>query len=143
MKSFFDSVLIIDDNRVSNFFNKKVIEKSGITKKILAFEDSQTAYNYINPKKTINRLPCIVFLDLYMPNMNGWEFLDKFSAYEKANESVFVVMCSHDLLPEEQMALNQYSFIKSVTDKNITADFVDGLVNQLLVEQNRRALKYS
>jgi len=143
MKSFYDSVLIIDDNRVSNFFNKTVIEKSGITNKVIAFEDSEIAYDYINPKKTINRLPCLVFLDLYMPNMNGWEVLDKFSTYEKAHESIFIVMCNNDLLPEEQMKLNQYSFIKSVTDKNITVDFVDDLVNELLVEKNRSALKYS
>jgi len=145
MNNFYDLILIIDDNRVSNFFNKSIIEQSGITNRVVAIDDGETAYNFIEPKKSFSKFPNVVFLDLYMPDMNGWEFLDKFSEHEDANKSIFIIMCNQDLLPEERMKLNQYSFVKAFTDKNLTLDFINNLVEEssFSLTMDNMALKYS
>jgi len=78
-----------------------------------------------------------------MPNMNGWELLDELNTLENVSEFNFVIMCNQDLLPEEKIKLNQYSFVKAITDKNLTNNLVTKIAQGLFFGDKKQVLKYS
>jgi len=117
-------IVLIDDNPVTNFFNRIAIEKSKIAKKIVAFSQAQEALDYINPKKSVHTSPDYIFLDLHMPAMNGWDFLEKYNGLKTSHQCSVIILHDNGLLPKEQKKLNAYSFVKSLHKKALTKDMV-------------------
>ncbi|MEO0468171.1 MAG: response regulator [Bacteroidota bacterium] len=74
-------VLLIDDNEADNFFHQLVIEGTGFHGKLVVHEHATEALSYLqNLQQTEYVRPDIIFLDINMPGMNGWDFLH---AYEQ------------------------------------------------------------
>lgn len=71
-------ILTIDDDPDDLFILKRLLSKGGVTNKVVAFEDGVAARAYLDIESRQPRslyLPCIVFTDLHMPRMNGFEFV--------------------------------------------------------------------
>lgn len=83
-KAKYAKVLLIDDNTLDNFVNKKLVEMNNFAEKTEVCESAQSALEYLKNEKTEN-LPDIIFLDIMMPVMDGFQFLD---AFEMLNESI-------------------------------------------------------
>jgi len=117
-------IVLVDDNPVTNFFNKTTIEKSKISSKVVTFEKAQKALDYIDPNNSVHAEPEYIFLDLHMPTMNGWEFLEKYKTFNPAPYSSIIILHDSSLLPEEQEKLNDYSFVKSLHKKALTQELL-------------------
>ncbi|TKK67762.1 response regulator [Ilyomonas limi] len=66
------NVLLVDDEYISNFINKKLIENIDAAIHTIAFNDAVEAFGKLHFIK-----PDLILLDINMPMMNGWDFLDK------------------------------------------------------------------
>lgn len=77
-------VLLIDDNELDNFINKKLIESEQFGASVTVH---QSAINALEELKgmSADKLPNIIFLDIMMPQMDGFGFLDEFA---KLDESI-------------------------------------------------------
>lgn len=83
MKHLLDFVLLIDDDEDDNFYHKRIIHKANITEKVQCIESGPEALAYLSSIQSgRNEQVNFIFLDLNMPQMNGWEFLE---AYQKLN----------------------------------------------------------
>ncbi len=74
----FKSILLIDDDETSNFISEVIIKKLGITETINAVKNGVEGLNYVSNNCAINcaiNCPQIIFLDLHMPVMDGFDFL--------------------------------------------------------------------
>ena len=74
------NLLVIDDDDINIFIIKKIVEKTGFDIEMVARNNGQQAIDYL--KETISQnktLPRLVLIDINMPVMNGWEFIE---AYE-------------------------------------------------------------
>lgn len=74
------NVCLIDDDKIYQFTAKKILEDTGLAKNILSFYNGKEAVDYFRENHGIgeDHLPDIIFLDINMPIMNGWQFLEEF-----------------------------------------------------------------
>ncbi|MCS6822428.1 MAG: response regulator [Microscillaceae bacterium] len=73
-------ILLIDDDPVSNLICENLFKRTSICQQIKAFTQAQAALKYLDEVVQRNlQLPEVIFLDLNMPIMNGWDFLEKYA----------------------------------------------------------------
>lgn len=100
MKDKFDLVLLIDDNQADNFFHEMVIEEQGLAREVVSIDGGAKALTYLStPQDGSYPSPDLILLDINMPGMNGWEFLEKYETLEnrmKAEVIVIMLTTSHD-----------------------------------------------
>lgn len=82
MKSTFQ-LLVIDDDAINIFIIKKLIEKTGYLLDIISMSNGELAIEHLKKQNDQDLLlPDLIFLDINMPIMTGWQFL---AEYEKLN----------------------------------------------------------
>lgn len=74
------TVCIVDDDKVYQITTKKMLERIASTNNILVFSDGTEAFQYLSEMASNkDALPDVIFLDINMPFMNAWEFLDAYT----------------------------------------------------------------
>lgn len=106
-----DCVLLIDDNDFDNFYHTVIIEKVDPSIQVKAVTDGEMALDYLNLVKLDpdnNPPPDLIFLDLNMPGMNGFEFMEK--AGEKKLLDVsgpIIVMLTSSQNPQDEVVARE------------------------------------
>jgi CheY-like chemotaxis protein len=120
MQRKLNCVLLIDDDEPTNFLNTMLIEETHCSEYIQVKQSGQDALNYLtscepySPESKNFPCPDLIFLDINMPAMNGWEFLAKYNELEKKhNGDCIIVMLTTSLDPEDEVKAKK---IKGVTD---------------------------
>lgn len=98
------SVFLIDDDEISNFLNKILIKNLGLDVEVFTAGNGREALNNLE-ERTIGATgesitPCLLILDINMPVMNGWQFLEafdkRFSEEIKKNITIVMITVSED-----------------------------------------------
>lgn len=130
LQAKYDRVMIIDDNSIDLYITSRMIEKKNIAKKVLKYLTAGEALKYLQENQdTISKLPQIIFLDVYMPLMSGFEFLeayDKLSPTLKKNCKVFVVSSTID--DGDIARIQSDNNVVSFQGKPITKEFFDQII---------------
>jgi CheY-like chemotaxis protein len=109
-------ILLIDDDKLTNFINERIIVNSGIGCKVLTALNGMEAMSVIRDlQKTNNKIPELIFLDLNMPVMDGFEFLSKLleeTKVLKAHPNIVVLTTStHPLDIERIQSISNIEFL--------------------------------
>ncbi|WP_289024163.1 response regulator [uncultured Salegentibacter sp.] len=95
-------ICLIDDDKFYQFFTKRMLEgMPGRVKEVLQFYDAISALDYL--RENINdedKIPDIIFLDLNMPGLNGWDFLEELKNINFQKKSV-IHICSSSVSTED------------------------------------------
>ncbi|AMR30087.1 hypothetical protein A0256_00980 [Mucilaginibacter sp. PAMC 26640] len=126
-------VSIIDDDAFFQFSTKKTLELSNKVERILQFHDGEEAIQYfVENKDDPGKIPDLVFLDLNMPYMDGWQFLDKFIINEFKKELITIYICTSSISKFDLDKVNGYPILKGYLIKPITkAEFFEKLDQEL------------
>jgi CheY-like chemotaxis protein len=123
-----DLIMLIDDNEMDNVYHQYVLRKAGVARDIVVMESGEAALTYLrNPQSA---LPNLIFLDINMPSMNGFEFVEAFGALQPVPPSLIIVMLTSSSSPEDQERARQQALIRSYLTKPLTGASVQEVVNE-------------
>lgn len=119
-----DTILLIDDDPATNFLHKYVLQKESCAENIVSFQSAEEALEYI--KDTIKNgfhFPELIFLDINMPRMNGWEFIEEYNKISKQNKiSKIVVMLTTSLDTKDREKAESIKEINEFLSKPLTPE---------------------
>jgi CheY-like chemotaxis protein len=128
----FSRVYLIDDDRLVNMINSKVINLADLTSSLVVYSSAREALEALRriTDTAPDEFPDIIFLDINMPDMDGWGFLDEFiqlpaSIAEKCK--VYMLTSSIDL--NEMKKSMTYSTVRGFISKPITLLDLGGVVS--------------
>lgn len=108
MYSGYKTCLLIDDNYIDNFVTRRILESSNFAENIIV---QQSATDAIDAIREGSIKPDVIFLDLRMPLMNGFEFLqeyDKLKEQDKTAAKIFMLSSSLDPVDVKRSGQNKY-----------------------------------
>ncbi len=115
-------ILLVDDSLSTNIYHKKIIEKAEITNHIIITSDGLEALNYLNDEKAQNIRPDIIFLDINMPKMDGFEFLEEYAKLpELMRKDIIIVLLTTSNWSKDRVKATEtklvYDYIEKPLDK--------------------------
>lgn len=126
-----EKVLCVDDDPITLMLCKKVIVKATFSKEIIFAQNGQEAIEVLKKTKDTG-LPELIFLDLNMPVMNGWDFLNEFSSSSiDPSNKLMVIILSSTIDPADYEKAKDYACVSHFLSKPITVEMLDKLKTEL------------
>ena len=127
-----DLILCIDDDPITLMLCKMVIKKASFSYEIATSKNGEEALQYFNTLKQpdsngeVRKQPKLIFLDLNMPVMGGWEFLDSFSTSDYADyNTTKVIILSSTIDPEDLEKSKKYPMVLDFLSKPISKEMLE------------------
>ena len=117
-----NSVLLIDDDEPTNFLTKMVVRKSDLNMYTEAIHSSVAALKYLeNEDLHEEDIPDLIFLDINMPSMNGWEFLEKYKSLAiHKKKKIYLYMLTTSMNDEDRFRSGKIDFVDGFLIKPLT-----------------------
>lgn len=137
MNSVFN-ICVVDDDDIYQFTTTKTLESLDIEKSIDVFSDGEEALDFIlNNINEVDRLPDVILLDINMPIMDGFQFMDEYDKIKsKLAKNITIFMVSSSVDPVD---MDRAKNINAITDyllKPIKSDDLKELVLNLEANRN-------
>jgi CheY-like chemotaxis protein len=117
-----NKVLVIEDEQIDRYIEEQVIKRLYPSIEIVSIPTAKNALTYLKSvAHTPGELPDVIFIDLYMPLMSGFDLIEEFNDLGEVIKShcrVYVV--SSSIKPEDRILVQQYSFVKGFLSKPFT-----------------------
>ena len=127
-----DIALLIDDSDIDNMVNKRVVQKAGLSSDITVKNSAQSAIEYLKEiaENDTERIPGVIFLDIRMPQIDGFGFLELFEELPEAihNKSEIVMLSSSIDAADYRKAMDN-RFVKQFLNKPLHKESVINLVD--------------
>ncbi|GAB2702706.1 response regulator [Mucilaginibacter koreensis] len=121
----YKTCLLIDDNYIDNFVTRRILESSNFAEKIIV---EQSAPDAIDSLRDGSICPDVIFLDLRMPMMNGFEFLQEYDKLNLENKNTTkIFMLSSSLDPTDVKRSSQNKYISQFIHKPLTHKILEEL----------------
>jgi CheY-like chemotaxis protein len=125
-------ICLIDDDHIFIYGAKRLMREINFAEELSVFQNGQDALNYFESQSQDSEdLPAIIFLDLNMPVMNGWEFLDAFlnlPGIPTRDIAVYIMSSSVD--PRDLEKIQSHPYIKNYILKPLTTEDLEGLLKE-------------
>jgi CheY-like chemotaxis protein len=121
----FDSIFLVDDDPINNLINKRLLGKTGVTNVIKEFLDGEYALQVlstIDPNQQV-----LIFLDINMPVMNGWDFLDRYMEIFPHRKDTILILSSSIDFQDKQKAI-EYKVVYGFLEKPLTLEKIESLL---------------
>ena len=113
MNPKFKKIMIVDDNEFDSYITTRLIQNSNLATEVIEFNSAKLALEFLaENQNNIKMLPDVILLDIYMPLMDGFEFIEKFKGLSpEANSYCTICVVS--------TTVNDYYIHKAKIDENI------------------------
>ncbi|MFI0430709.1 response regulator [Mariniflexile sp. HMF6888] len=127
------TLTLIDDDDIFVFLTKKAIEQTKLVDLIKVFENGLDALNFLKENKhNVDVLPEIILLDLSMPIMNGWQFLEEYAKLNPTiGKKITIYICSSSISHDDITRAKAINEVSDYIIKPITKDKLIDLIKKL------------
>ncbi len=124
----FSEVLLVEDDPITILVCDRIIKMSEFADKVTTCENGKIAIDFLSSFGHENQIPPIIFLDINMPVMNGWDFLEEFEMVKSSfKELPRIYLLSSTVDPEDYKKAKKYSQVQNFMSKPLTKQALEGI----------------
>lgn len=115
----FDAIFLVDDDPINNLINKRLLSKTGLSQNIREFLGGEDALLLL--KEVPDKDHLLIFLDINMPVLNGWEFLNRYlENFPTRNDRIIILSSSIDF--QDRQRAQEYHIVAGFLEKPLTLE---------------------
>lgn len=125
----YPTVMLIDDNELDNFINKKLLESEQFASSVYVHQSAQSALEDLKKMSTsLDKLPHLIFLDIMMPGMDGFAFLEEFDKLQSdvKSKSKIIMLSTSESFKDLNRA-NQSRYVYKFLNKPLSKAVLDAI----------------
>lgn len=129
------NICIIDDDKIYRFTTEKYIEMLKLADKIITFSDGEEALEFFKTNATNSEeLPDIILLDVNMPIMDGWDFIEEYASFQpRPIKKITLYMVTSSIDDRDRDKAAKISEIHDFVIKPISEEQLTELIENAIV----------
>ncbi len=124
-------IVLIDDDQTTNALNKLIIERSELVDEVVMFAEAEKALEFLKKEKSATQ-KSLILLDINMPFMNGWEFLNEYGKLNGARKEDKIVMLTSSIDPSDVSRAEKIGSVSEYRSKPLSFEMLQSLVDDYL-----------
>jgi CheY-like chemotaxis protein len=132
-------LVVIDDNPTDHYIMQRLLHNNYNCKQATYTFDGRLVLEYLEENKDSGTLPDVIFLDLDMPHLTGWEFLEKLEIFNRgANKSVQVHIMSSSIRSADIFHSKKYACVNSFMTKPLSRELINKVCEDVVMLRKER-----
>lgn len=135
-----EKVICVDDDPIALLLSKLVLSKADFASQVITAANGEIALEYLERPEVIeenknSKNPLIILLDLNMPVMDGWEFLEQFSKtiFKEHYQKTKIILLSSSIDPNDIERSKDFSMVLDFIPKPLTKDMLENILRKISV----------
>jgi CheY-like chemotaxis protein len=130
IKNYLKCIMLIDDDEHDNFFHERAIHKINRETVVVAMTSGKNALEYLKSMEVNIKIPPdLIFLDLNMPDVDGWEFLSEFSRLgEEIKKRSVIMILTTSKNPNDKLRIKAWNFVAGFYNKPLTKEILEEII---------------
>ncbi|WP_160143868.1 response regulator [Chryseolinea soli] len=117
--------LLIDDDDVVNVLNTIMVRQTGCVESVLSIQSAEKALETLSAFQREKKWPSLIFVDINMPGMDGWQFIDQFrESFSTHKQKCIICMLSSSLDPRDKQKAAQSDMVDHYASKPLSKEVV-------------------
>jgi CheY-like chemotaxis protein len=126
----YKKVMVIDDTQVDRYIAERNIKKYGFAEEVITFDSAHSALQFLSGIVSEADLPQYIFLDIRMPEIDGFGFLEQYALLPPpVKQHCIVMMLSTSLNPGDHERATNNQYVKRFLNKPLTREKLETIVN--------------
>src|SRR6185436_15338053 len=129
----FRKVMVIDDNEIDRYIANRNITKYAFAEEVITMDSSRSALNFLNSiKDQPDQLPQLIFLDIRMPEIDGFGFLEEYAKLsDSVKQNCIIMMLTTSLNPTDHERANNNPYVNRFLNKPLDKEKIESLIEDI------------
>ena len=134
-------LVVIDDNPTDHYIMQRLLHNNYNCKQTTYTFDGRLVLDYLEENKESGKLPDVIFLDLDMPQLTGWEFLEELETFNsEAVKNVQVHIMSSSIRSADVFHSKKYACVNSFMTKPLSREVINKIFEQAAPNSNQHLI---